>query len=75
MSSTAWDKKWLIWCHERDMWWKSNRQGYTYYLQEAGKYTYSDALEVCKEANQYSSDTPQETMVEADSMLGKEKDE
>jgi hypothetical protein len=73
MPNTSWDKKWLIWCHERDMWWKPNRQGYTFYLNEAGHYSYMDACEIVKEANQYSTDAPQESMMEADSMLGKEK--
>jgi hypothetical protein len=69
MPITLWVKKWLIWSHERRQWWTPSRQGYTFYRNEAGRYSYLDACEICKEANQYCSDSPHESMLEADSML------
>lgn len=61
----AWERKWLIWSHERGMWWKPHKTGYTYYKQEAGLYTYPAACAICEEANKHTDDIPCETMVDA----------
>lgn len=41
----------LIWCHERSMYWRSNKNGYTNSANDAGLYKLSDAIDICKNAN------------------------
>ena len=44
-------QNWLIWSVEHQGFWKSGSLGYTKYADEAGAYSYSDAVGVCKTAN------------------------
>lgn len=43
--------KWLIWSIEQERWWKSNQNGYTEELEEAGVYTYDAACRIVMGAN------------------------
>lgn len=61
--SYTWEKKWLIWSHDRCRWWGPNRHGYTPNRHDAGKYSYLEAIDICAQANK-CSDFPRETMVE-----------
>lgn len=47
--------KYYIWSHERNMWWKPNSWGYTFYLFEAGLYSAEEADKICADANKYSN--------------------
>lgn len=46
-------KRYLIWSEERGRWWRPGRRGYTYYIQEAGRYSEQEANEIVTEANKY----------------------
>ena len=57
-------KEWLIWSNEHIGWWKPNRLGYTKNPEEAGLYTYEDAMDICESANLNNSwPVPKESMV------------
>lgn len=47
------EKFYYIFSHERNMYWKSNSVGYTHDLEEAGQYNKKDALNICKNANEF----------------------
>lgn len=57
-------KQYLIWSIEHEAWWMPNRRGYTRSRKEAGKYNEEDALSIVKNANIYSTDIPNEAMIE-----------
>lgn len=40
-----------IWNHERGKWWLRSRFGYTSHVDEAGQFTYHEALELVRDAN------------------------
>lgn len=50
-------KLYYIRSHERGyvgnspVWWRANRMGYTFYLNEAGKYIEEEAIDICKQSN------------------------
>jgi hypothetical protein len=52
----------LIWSYEHNAWWTPQRSGYTTDLHKAGRYTESEAWEICQRANQYSRQ-PNEIMI------------
>jgi len=54
-----------IWSNDHHAYWKPGGYGYTYSLDEAGRYTLSAAIELCKSANTVLSDKeePHETMM------------
>jgi len=37
----------LVWSHEHSAWWRPARQGYTTFLERAGRYTRDEALAIC----------------------------
>ncbi len=43
----------LIWSNEKNSWWKPNSRGYTEKIEEAGRYSLTEALEIEKDANGY----------------------
>jgi len=45
--------KWLIWSIEHNAWWGPNCCGYTRSQHEAGRYNYSEALNIVGNANMY----------------------
>lgn len=55
--------EWLIWSMEHDGWWKPNRNGYTEYLSEAGRYSFEDALDIVASANMHCINQPKEAMI------------
>lgn len=38
---------WLIWSNEHRAWWRPDCRGYTHRVEEAGRYTFEDALSKC----------------------------
>lgn len=42
------DNVWLVWSHEHGGWWKPSDWGYTPRAEEAGRYSYRDALKRCE---------------------------
>ena len=55
---------WLIWSNEHKAWWNANKRGYTFIIEEAGRYSFDDANLLCNEANEYlqSDEMPNEIM-------------
>lgn len=53
----------LIWSIEHNSWWRPNHAGYTEKREEAGRYTFTEALAVLKSANIRNDDTPNEAIV------------
>ncbi len=39
---------WIVWSNEHEAWWGSNRSGYYENVADAGRYTYAEAVEICK---------------------------
>lgn len=56
---------WLIWSIEHDAWWRPNSNGYTLKLEDAGKYTFEQAFDICHGANEHETKTPNEAMCPA----------
>lgn len=54
----------LIWCLEREMYWKANSHGYTQELSEAGLYQRGRAESICKNANAQGKE--EERIIELD---------
>ena len=46
----------LIWCLERNMYWKANNVGYTQELSEAGLYHRQKAESICRNANAHGKE-------------------
>ncbi len=55
--------KWLIWSMEHNAWWKPAGVGYTESRADAGRYSYEDALQIVKLANEYHKEKPYEAMI------------
>lgn len=65
--------EWLIWSNEHNAWWRNNRCGYTSSYEQAGLYTFEEALRICRDANYGCSGNtddrygrPDETMLRKD---------
>jgi hypothetical protein len=43
--------KWLIWSMEHSAWWRADHSGYTTTRVNAGRYSFSDALDIVHNAN------------------------
>lgn len=58
-------RRWLIWSHERKMWWRRSKWGYTEDINEAGRFTYTEALGITQQANinLNQNEKPEESMV------------
>ena len=41
---------WLVWSNEHQAWWRPNRQGYTVFVEAAGRYSHEEALDICRKA-------------------------
>lgn len=41
-------EKYLIWSNEHRCWWYANSQGYTTVIENAGRYTREEAMEICR---------------------------
>ena len=58
------EQKWLIWSEEHETWWMPKGNGYTHKVQEAGRYTFEQAVEIVSGANQFEKcRRPNEMMV------------
>lgn len=63
--------EWLIWSNERGAYWGPNHSGYCAKVKNAGRYTFTDAKEICDSCcirvhlNKQKVDLPPETMVPA----------
>lgn len=44
---TVFDRIWLVWSHEHDMWWGPSHHGYTSHLDRAGRYSAHEAERIC----------------------------
>jgi hypothetical protein len=60
--------KWLIWSNEHRAYWRPNMAGYTTFAKAAGRYTYTQAIEICRDARSHGDDgtPPPETMITED---------
>ena len=58
--------KWRIWSIEHNAWWKPKWNGYTKEKSDAGIYEYEEALQIVREANEFTADTPKEAMILVD---------
>lgn len=57
-------RTWLIWSIEHSRWWKPAYGGYTDEKNNAGRYTFPEALRIVKEANKFNrGDIPNEAMI------------
>ncbi len=54
--------RWLIWSIEHNAWWAPNQHGYRTSREQAGRYTYEEALEIVRGANEFTEDEPAEAM-------------
>jgi len=56
---------WLIWSNEHKAWWGPRKNGYTRTRDDAGYYTFEEALQIVREANMHRSpdQEPYEAMV------------
>ena len=61
------NEEYLIWSIEHGAWWRANSNGYTKSRAKAGRYTLTEAVEICKGANigQTDYEPPQEAFVPA----------
>lgn len=41
---------WLVWSNQHGEWWRANRSGYTLYIEQAGRYSTLEALEIVRSA-------------------------
>lgn len=63
--ATTTGRRWLIWNHERRMWWKRSKFGYTSEVNLAGRFTLHEATELTKDGNihLYTKDKPEDSIV------------
>jgi hypothetical protein len=43
-------RKYLVWSNEHRMWWAPSERGYTPIIDEAGRFTLSDGMAICRKA-------------------------
>jgi hypothetical protein len=57
---------WLVWSNEHKAWWRQNGNGYTQNRLEAGIYSFGEAAQICRDANEHPQvvGLPNETMVQ-----------
>ncbi|MFB4265357.1 hypothetical protein [Nonomuraea sp. GTA35] len=60
-------KVWLVWSNEHDAWWKPQRCGYHHDVWQAGRYSETEAAEICRRAayGWRNGSLPPEVMVSA----------
>lgn len=62
---------WLIWSHKHTAFWRPNFQGYTRFIENAGRYTREEAEGICQDArrafpeNEAGETLPHEIMMPA----------
>ncbi|MCR4304961.1 MAG: hypothetical protein NUV63_12195 [Gallionella sp.] len=60
MSATA---EWLIWSNEHHAWWGPGHCGYPDNIASAGRYTLTQAMEICAGRSWMRGQVPPETMI------------
>lgn len=55
--------EWLIWSNEHGAWWAEGQRGYVVRRRQAGKYSFMEACRIVFEANQHTTNIPNEAMV------------
>lgn len=58
---------WLIWSMEHGQWWRPARKGYTTSREDAGRYTYDEAVKIVREGNFRPDMHPHEAMIRDES--------
>ena len=43
------EETYLVWSHEHHMWWRAERRGYCVSVHDAGRYSRTDAIAICKQ--------------------------
>lgn len=56
-------KDFLIWSIEHGSWWRSNHEGYTTDVQQAGRYTFDEAIDICNNPHTVKPGVPNEAIV------------
>lgn len=54
--------EWLIWSNEHHAWWAADRCGYRKSPDDAGRYTFDDAMSICR-VRSWTNGVPPETMI------------
>ena len=62
-------KKWLVWSNEHNSWWSPNRCGYTKKRSLAGRYTVSEAIDICTGTQTSLGRIPADTATPDETML------
>lgn len=62
-------KDWLVWSCEHQLWWRANRCGYTAKVDEAGRYTLTDALRCCEGRSPRDDGKPNEIPVPSPELI------
>lgn len=52
----------LVWSIEHNAWWRPASQGYTPSREEAGRYTFDQAVAIVTSANAFLDERPNEAM-------------
>lgn len=55
--------EWYVWSMEHSAWWGPHHEGYFISRTDAGLYSYEEAKNICRTANQYLKDVPHEAMI------------
>jgi hypothetical protein len=65
----------LIWSHEHGLWWRPHSAGYCVAVDDAGWYSYDEAISICKQRDGFDpKERPSEVMVPMSMMMAcKEK--
>ncbi len=59
------EKPWLIYSREHNMFWRPNSAGYTWEIEEAGRYTFEEAHSRCEDRDRQDDGGPSEIAVVA----------
>lgn len=59
-------KDFLIWSIEHGSWWRSNHEGYTSDVKEAGKYSFDEAIDIVNNPHTVKPGIPNEAIVLAE---------
>lgn len=60
------ETKWYVWSMEHGAWWRPAHRGYTTIKKEAGIYSYEEACEIVRGANEHQGNRPNEAMILAE---------
>lgn len=73
--------EWMIWSSEHNAWWACNRKGYARRVEKAGRYSFVEAVKICRDAcfdgdwtkneSGLHGKPPEEVMVPAPELIGR----